>query len=53
MSKNSVVKDLTLTSYDDIFNTDQRQDNIQSEKVMEIPLSELYNFVNHPFKVLT
>jgi len=52
MSKNSVVKDLTLTSYDDIFKTNQKQDNIQSEKVMEIPLTELHSFINHPFKVL-
>ena len=50
MSKNSVVKDLTLTSYDDIFKI--KHDNIQSEKVMEIPLTELHSFVNHPFKVL-
>lgn len=48
--KNSGKK-LSLTSYDDIFNTeDARQEN-QRERVMEIPLDKLQHFRDHPFQV--
>ena len=41
-----------LTSYDEIFQTEEeRLDQIQ-EKVMDIPLTELKPFKNHPFKVI-
>lgn len=52
MTKKSVVGNLALKTYDDIFSTDAgREDDIR-EKVMEVPLSELHPFENHPFKVL-
>lgn len=41
-----------LTSLDDLFSTQESRDDAQREKVVEIPLSELYQFANHPFKVL-
>ena len=48
----SSVKSIKLTSYDDLFqNEEVRADDLR-EKVMEIPLNELYPFKNHPFKVL-
>lgn len=48
--KNSGKK-LSLTSYDDIFTTeDARQEN-QRERVMEIPLDKLQHFHDHPFQV--
>ena len=48
--KNSGKK-LSLTSYDDIFTTeDARQEN-QRERVMEIPLDKLQHFRDHPFQV--
>ncbi len=50
MSKNS-VKNLTLTSYDDIFQTDDSRADAKREKVIEVPLSELHPFKYHPFKV--
>ena len=44
-------KKLSLTSYDDIFTTeDARQEN-QRERVMEIPLDKLQHFRDHPFQV--
>lgn len=43
---------LSLTSYDDLFSTEQTRSEAGREKVTEIPLSELYPFKNHPFKVL-
>ena len=44
-------RNLSLTSYDDLFSTDESRADIDREKVMEIPLSELYPFKDHPFKV--
>ena len=44
-------RSLSLTSYDDLFSTDATREDASREKVMEIPLSELYPFKDHPFKV--
>ena len=38
---------VSLTSYDDIFGSEEAY-----ERVQQIPLSELHPFVNHPFKVI-
>ena len=43
---------ISLSSYDDIFQTDQSRKEDQQERVQEIPLSELHPFKGHPFKVL-
>ena len=43
---------ISLSSYDDIFQTDQSREESQQERVQEIPLSELHPFKGHPFKVL-
>lgn len=47
--KTSNVKNISLTSYDDIFNNNTQ--NINGECVVEIPLSELYPPEIHPFQV--
>lgn len=39
-------RSLSLTSYDDLFSTDTDR-----ERIMEVPLSDLYPFRDHPFKV--
>ncbi len=44
-------KNLSLTSYDDIFQTEEAKVEASQEKVVDIPLSELHPFKNHPFKV--
>ena len=36
---------------DDLFSTEESRADAQREKVMEIPLSELHPFKDHPFKV--
>jgi ParB family chromosome partitioning protein len=41
-----------LTSYDEIFQTEEERQDQMQEKVMEIPLTELKPFKNHPFKVI-
>ena len=48
----SSAKHVQLTSVDDLFTTEESRIDDQREKVMEIPLSELHPFENHPFKVL-
>lgn len=49
--KNS-VKNISLNSYDDIFSTEESRAHASREKVAEIPLSDLFSFKDHPFKVL-
>ena len=43
---------ISLSSYDDIFETDESRADSQLEKVQKIPISELVHFKNHPFKVV-
>lgn len=50
--KSSNAKKIKLTSYNDIFNIADEKQNIKNERIQEISLSELYEFTNHPFKVI-
>ena len=43
---------VSLRSYDDIFETDESRAEGQLEKVQKIPIGELVPFKNHPFKVV-
>ena len=43
---------VSLSSYDDIFETDESRADSQLERVQKIPISELVPFKNHPFKVV-
>lgn len=43
---------IKLTSYDDIFSTEESPKEDKLEKVQNIPLNELYPFMSHPFKVI-
>jgi len=47
----SSAKNVSLNSYDDIFSTEENREDAKREKVMDIPLSELYPFPDHPFQV--
>ena len=49
MAKNSVAG--KLTSLDDLFTTQSERDEAKRESVKDIPLSEIRDFPNHPFKV--
>ena len=51
MAKNDVRNSIKLTSVDDLFTTEESRADQQREKVMDIPLSEISDFPNHPFKV--
>lgn len=48
----SSAKNIKLTSVDDLFSTEETRADSRLEKVMELPLAELFPFKNHPFKVL-
>lgn len=43
---------ISLTSYDDIFETDESRVESQLERVQNISISELVPFKDHPFKVV-
>ena len=43
---------ISLTSYDDIFETDESRAESQLERVRNISISELVPFKDHPFKVV-
>ena len=44
-------RNLNLTSYDEIFQTEETRIETSQEKVIDIPLTDLHPFKNHPFKV--
>lgn len=51
MAKNDVRNSIKLTTVDDLFSTEESRADSQREKVLEIPLLEITDFPNHPFKV--
>ena len=42
---------IELASVDDLFSTEASRNDARREKVLEVPLSELHPFKNHPFRV--
>ena len=48
----SSAKNISLTPVDDLFSTDESRADANRERVVELPLSELHPFRNHPFKVV-
>ena len=51
MAKNRGSK-IELTAYDDLFETDESRAEASLSKIREIPISEIDEFPDHPFKVL-
>lgn len=51
MAKSSARDSIKLTSVDELFSTEESRADSQREKVLDIPLSEIIDFPNHPFKV--
>ena len=47
----SSAKKIELASVDDLFSTEASRNDARREKVLEVPLSELHPFKNHPFRV--
>ena len=42
---------IELTAYDDLFETDQSREEARLNKIRDIPISEIDEFPDHPFKV--
>ena len=47
----SSAKNISLTSLDELFSTEEERSSKTVESVVRIPISELYDFPDHPFKV--
>lgn len=47
----SSAKNISLTSLDDLFSTEEERSKDVVDTVINIPLSQLHDFPNHPFKV--
>ena len=43
---------LSMQSLDELFSTQDQRDSADLEKVMDIPLKDIRDFPNHPFKVI-
>lgn len=48
----SSAKNIKLASVDDLFSTEESRADENREKIIEIPLTELHPFKDHPFKVI-
>ena len=42
---------IELTAYDDLFQTDESREEARLSKIRDIPISEIDEFPDHPFKV--
>lgn len=45
-------REIELTAYDDLFQTDESREEAKLSKIREIPISEIDEFPDHPFRVL-
>ena len=44
-------KMIELTPFDDLFQTDESREDLQKERLTEIPLSQIRDFPDHPYQV--
>ncbi len=51
MAKSNARDSIKLASVDELFSTEESRADSQREKVLDIPLTEISDFPNHPFKV--
>ena len=51
MARNRETK-IELTAYDDLFQTDESREEAKLSKIRDIPISQIDEFPDHPFKVL-
>ena len=45
------IDDIEIPTYDDLFTSEEQRQESKLEKVMNIPISEIHEFENHPFKI--
>ena len=51
MAKQDSVSKVHLSSFDDLFQTDESREDLKRERLMEIPISLIHDFPDHPYKV--
>ena len=51
MARNNAPK-IELTAYDDLFQTDESREEAKLSKIRDIPIAQIDEFPDHPFKVL-
>lgn len=49
--KQDFDKEIHLSSFDDLFQTDESREDMKREKLMDIPISRIQDFPDHPYKV--
>ncbi|MCD8028530.1 MAG: hypothetical protein LUF02_07705 [Erysipelotrichaceae bacterium] len=45
------INDIKIPTYDDLFTTEEMRQDEKLEKIRDIPLSNITEFKNHPFRV--
>ena len=51
MAKKDSVSKVHLSSFDDLFQTDESREDLKRERLMDIPISQIREFPEHPYKV--
>ena len=51
MAKKDSVSKVHLSSFDDLFQTDESREDLKRERLMDIPVSQIREFPEHPYKV--
>lgn len=51
MAKNDSVSKIHLSSFDDLFQTDESREELKRERLIEIPIDQIRDFPDHPYKV--
>ena len=51
MAKKDSVSKVHLSSFDDLFQTDESREDMKRERLMDIPISQIREFPEHPYKV--
>ena len=51
MAKQDSVSKVHLSSFDDLFQTDESREDLKREKLVDIPISMIQDFPDHPYKV--
>lgn len=45
------VKDITITPFDDLFKDDRQREEDSAERITQVPIEEIHDFIGHPFQV--
>ena len=51
MAKKDSASKVHLSSFDDLFQTDESREDLKRERLMDIPISQICEFSEHPYKV--